>query len=344
MTETAVPQDAAPTPGEVTFYVCGYYEGGMRDFHLSLLREAVQNGENPVSFIRLTRAHPLKVVRAEHARHGVDDVRIMRTTSWFWRQVPKLLPIFSSRSFALRRKLGAQKMVITEQGLCYGLTSAANAGLAEIFYHDPEPHLSADTSLKRGWEQRTIRYTLEGKPWKALLIGSAEFRPVLEARAVAPVKLIHFPHFTRHLFPPGHLPPELKVRDYLFLYGRMDRYKGIYEWLTAQAAAPGGFDALPPIVLAGRVLDKRLLEFEDRVTIINRFISYEEVGPLFSHAAATVLPYQEVTHSGVGDISISFGKPTYLPDLPYFNERYADEPLARKLANLRTEQERAHAG
>lgn len=315
--------------GQRSLYVCGRYEGGMRDFHLSLMAEARAAGEEPVSVVRLTRKADLKELRAEHDRHGITRVHVLPTTAWWLRQAVKIVPIFALWAYWLRWRLGAKRMVITGEGFCFGSLPGFAARRAEIFYHDPDPHESADQGRKVQFENAYKARVHETKPWAALLIGAQEYQDRLAARAVAPVRLMAFPRFTRHLFPAGPTPAELAgVQDYILLYGRIDRYKGIYDWLVAQAPH---MDRLPPIVIAGRVVDTRVHEFADRATLIDRFILNEEVAALFDGAQAVVLPYTSVTHSGIGDIALSFDKPTYLPALPYFTARYVDEPLMRPL-------------
>lgn len=318
-----------------TLYACARYEGGMRDFHLSLMHEAIPAGEAPISLVRLTRPSDIAEVRAEHIRHGIDRVYILSTTAWWKKQLVKVVPIFALLAYWLRWRLGAQRMVITGEGFCFGMVPGFAARLTEIFYHDPEPHESAHQGKKAVFENAYKKRVHEDKPWAAILIGSKEYFDRLSARVGSPVKLIPFPRFTRHLFPDGTAPPELRVTCYILLYGRIDRYKGIYDWLLSHA---DHLDTLPPIVLAGRVVDTRVMEFADRVTIINRFIANEEVSALFQGAQAVVLPYRSVTHSGIGDIAMSFGKLTYLPNLPYFTNRYSDEPLMRPLDSFQAEQ------
>lgn len=316
-----------------SLYVCARYEGGMRDFHLSLMHEAVAAGECPISVVRLTRAAKRADILDEHARHGVERVYILSTTAWWLKQLVKLIPVFAIWAYWLRWRCAVQRMVITGEGFCFGLVPAFAAKWSEIFYHDPDPHESSDQSAKVAWENAYKARVHETKPWRAVLIGAAEYQDGLAARTRAPVQLIPFPRFTKHLFPTGHPPAELNGQTgYILLYGRVDRYKGIYDWLTDQSPY---LDQLPPIVVAGRIIDDRVLAFSDRVTLIDRFILNEEVAALFSGARAVVLPYHSVTHSGIGDIAMSFGKPTYLPELPYFLDRYGTDPLMCRVGEFR---------
>lgn len=323
-------------------FACGDYNAGMRDFHLSLLHEAKARGERPVSVVRLTRRRQRAEVVAEHARHGLEPPHIALAGNWLLRQTGKVIPLFMLRCCWLKARLRAGRMVISSEGYCFGWLPRRLVRQTEVFFHDPEPHLTAQSSFLVRAGDAFKRWFHERRPWKALLVGSAEHVAPLQARARAPIVLMPFPRFTRHLFPPGTPPPELAgapgaAEGYLLIYGRVDRYKGIFEWLSGQKAADGGLTALPPVVIAGRIVDDRVRSFAGEVTLIDRFIENEEVGPLFAGAAAVVMPYLTVTHSGVGDIAISFGKPAYLPPLPYFTARYEGEALARPLAELRAD-------
>lgn len=316
-----------------SLYVCGRYEGGMKDFHLSLMRDN-SSDKKIVSFVRITRSCDISEVISEHERHGITEIHIMRNSSWWFRQLVKVLPIFALKAYWLKMKTKSSKMVITAEGFCFGLLPCFVTRNSEIFYHDPVPHVSSVTSFKVKFENYYKKIVHEKKVWSNLLVGSKVFVKPLSAKVNSPVLCIPFPRFSRQLFPEGQLISELKVEGYLLVYGRIDRYKGVYEWLVDISDS---LDSLPPIVLAGRVVDERVFEFLPHIIIIDRFILNEEVSTIFEGAIAVVLPYKSVTHSGIGDISISFGKPTYLPSLEYFVNRYQNEKLFRQLANLKAD-------
>jgi glycosyltransferase involved in cell wall biosynthesis len=190
-----------------------------------------------------------------------------------------------------------------------------------VFAHDPAPHESAENSLAAWLRRLYFRFIYYRKRWRAVIVGSERNREVLQAGGCAsPTAVQPFPVFGSDLFeqtPPEETPELGNVRGYILFFGRVDVYKGVHDWLAEQA---GDLDR--PIVIAGRVIDDRVLRFDDRAIFINRFIRNGEVAELFGRAAALICPYLSATHSGVVDLGLSYGLPVYVSQIPYFIERY----------------------
>lgn len=318
-------------------FASGWYDKGMRDFHLALMQEWPDC--DPVSVVRVTYGLDPAQLAEEHRNHGVGKVHAV-TMKGTMRHLSRLLPLFSFYVVYHWLRYRPERIVITNDGYCFwSIPSVFLKRRASIFYHDPKPHESAVARSRMArFENAYKHWVHRRKRWKSVLIGSEEYLAELRRHAASPVELIAFPRFTKYLFPQSDLPPEAAPPGYVLIYGRIDTYKGIYDWLTEVSPH---FGEIPRILLAGLVVDKRVYEFEGpAVQIIDRFIDVEEVWGLFEGARAVVLPYKTVTHSGIGDIAISFGKDTYLPDLDYFNTRYVGDANARPLAAFAAEMRR----
>ncbi|MEM1314078.1 MAG: hypothetical protein AAGI51_05955 [Pseudomonadota bacterium] len=312
--------------------VSGWYEVGMRDFHLAWCGE--QPAGSVVSVVRVCSDRPRAQIEAEHRRFGVERVHVLRARGAAMRQLTKFLPILLIWTLILRARYGAERIRVTYDGFGFWATPPWIARRrVEHFVHDPEPHESGANPLWLGVYRRYSDWLLFRRRWRALVVGAEAYAAPVEAKCAgrSPVRHDRFPRFDRRLFDRGAAPEGLPRRPYVLFFGRVDRYKGVAEWL-----ADWPFDApgAPPVVVAGAVLDERVRRFSDRATLLDRFVAPEEAPALFDGAAAVALPYRSVTHSGVVDIARSFGKPVYVSDLPFFEERYRDDPQVRPMAAL----------
>ncbi len=112
-------------------------------------------------------------------------------------------------------------------------------------------------------------------------------------------------------------PPEIKhEKDYLLFFGRIDKYKGISNLLKAYCNVSD--EALPLVIAGGGQFteeEKSLIGNCGNLTVINRYITDEEMKWLLHHMTAAVLPYIEATQSGVIPLSYLFGKPVLVSDV-----------------------------
>ncbi|MEM9515319.1 MAG: hypothetical protein AAGA42_10735 [Actinomycetota bacterium] len=313
----------------VTLYVCGRYDGGFRDYQLAELRNT---GSRSVAVVRLTRDDSAQHARAELHHAGADVVYTLRTTNRVVRNLAKIVPALPIAVAVAAWKHRPTRIIVTAEGFCFwSVPSAVLRRWVEVFYHDPTPHESAADGAKHRFEIGYRRWVHERKRWKNVLVGwSGHVAPTAE-RCASTVDVLPFPPYYREMFPPARRFDEATNDGYLLVYGRLDAYKGVYEWL--QEVDPH-LDRLPPIVVAGRVVDERIFEFADDITIVDRYIEIGEVHDLFDRASAVVLPYTSVTHSSIPSIAGAFGKPTYLSDLGYFRDLHGNDEHARPLDAL----------
>ena len=119
-------------------------------------------------------------------------------------------------------------------------------------------------------------------------------------------------------------PKEVSCENAFYLFfGRMDKYKGIENLLQAYTKDA---DNMPyELVLAGSgVLNEKeealIASCPQKVTLVKRYISDEEMVWLYKHARCVVLPYIEASQSGVLSMAYHFGKAVIASDLEGLKE------------------------
>ena len=97
---------------------------------------------------------------------------------------------------------------------------------------------------------------------------------------------------------------------YYLFFGRLEKYKGLCGFLKAYNEYK---DTKYDLVIAGNGVlteeEQRLISTNERVLLIKRYISDEEMKWLFENSKASVLPYIEASQSGIIPISYSYSKP-----------------------------------
>jgi glycosyltransferase involved in cell wall biosynthesis len=304
---------------DATVFTCGWYHAGIRDYHLAMLREHAHRA--PVSIVRITDGRDAAMIKAENARFGAARTYVFRSRGPILRNLAKLLPIFPLFVLMVMLREGRRGQFITHDGFCFWSVPSIFLRNAQLFAHDPKPHESAERPAAASFRRRYFRFVYFVKRWKSIVVGAEANRAVMLAGGCAsPVAVSPFPHFDSSLFEGVAQIPELEgARGYILFFGRVDIYKGVYDWLVANP----DLIAARKVVIAGELIDTRVTEFADRITLIGRFIKPEEVPHLFQGAAALICPYLSATHSGIPDLGISFGAPVYVSSIPYFDERYA---------------------
>jgi len=97
--------------------------------------------------------------------------------------------------------------------------------------------------------------------------------------------------------------------SYFLFFGRISKYKGIEFLINSYS----NYNSLtkPELIIAGNgKLDFDITDCNmDRITIINRYITSEEMIGLIKNSLAIVIPYSDSTHSGVVATAYAFNKP-----------------------------------
>jgi glycosyltransferase involved in cell wall biosynthesis len=99
-------------------------------------------------------------------------------------------------------------------------------------------------------------------------------------------------------------------------FGFVRRYKGLVHLLRAVPAAAALVPGLQLMVVgefwddvSEYLMEIARLGIEDRVTVVDRYVSNEEVPLYFAAADLVVLPYETATGSGVVQVAYSFSRP-----------------------------------
>lgn len=103
---------------------------------------------------------------------------------------------------------------------------------------------------------------------------------------------------------------EIIEENEILFFGRIEPYKGLDVLLSS---APIIFKTLPDwrmvIAGSGSLGPYQNLIKDKRITVINRYISDEEVQQLMGRAKIIALPYKSATQSGIVPIAYAMGKP-----------------------------------
>jgi glycosyltransferase involved in cell wall biosynthesis len=100
-------------------------------------------------------------------------------------------------------------------------------------------------------------------------------------------------------------------------FGLIRPYKGIPYLIRAFGDLPEEAAHNARLLLVGEVWEDRAAvedaiassPYRDRITLVDRYVSDEEVGMYFSSADIVVLPYLRASQSAVAHVAMAFGKP-----------------------------------
>jgi glycosyltransferase involved in cell wall biosynthesis len=115
----------------------------------------------------------------------------------------------------------------------------------------------------------------------------------------------------------------------LLFFGRISAYKGVEVLLNSMSDV---FDKFPltHLVIAGRSINNYKLpqevlnKFPDKITVLNRHISNEELVRLIGEAKFVICPYIEATQSGVLMTSFALNTPVLASAVGSFEEYIVD--------------------
>ncbi len=113
-------------------------------------------------------------------------------------------------------------------------------------------------------------------------------------------------------------PKELSKEDeFILFFGRIDKYKGIGNFLKCFLKIENDIKFKFIIAGAGMFSDeeKELINSSKKTITINRYISDEEMLYLFKKCKCVVLPYIDATQSGVIPIAYKLGKPVIVSNV-----------------------------
>jgi glycosyltransferase involved in cell wall biosynthesis len=115
-------------------------------------------------------------------------------------------------------------------------------------------------------------------------------------------------------------------------FGLIRPYKGIPNLIKAFGELPGELAKKSRLLIAGEIWEDResvmdaiaSSRYSDRITLVDSYISDDEVPLFFSSADVVVLPYLRASQSGVAHIAMSFRKPIVVSKVGGLEESMAD--------------------
>ncbi|MFH1641558.1 MAG: glycosyltransferase [Nanoarchaeota archaeon] len=145
-------------------------------------------------------------------------------------------------------------------------------------------------------------------------------------------KIFVVPHGPyNHYFPKKIKKNKKKIFDILF-FGLVRNYKGLKYLIEAFDKIPKGLISNFRLNIIGEIWDEKetiysMIEdspYSNRIRLVNRYVSDEEVNLYFTLADVIVLPYIRASQSGVAQIAVSYGKPIIATDLVSLKEALHD--------------------
>lgn len=132
--------------------------------------------------------------------------------------------------------------------------------------------------------------------------------------------IIHFGKFeTYSLFKPA--PIKDLPKKYILFLGVINEYKGIEIMYDLVRAYPEDYKDVQ-FVIAGKgyvpIIDK--MKEDNHFTIINRYISNEELAYLFEKSFFVICPYKSISQSGIPQTAFVFNKPILSSNIESFKE------------------------
>ena len=125
--------------------------------------------------------------------------------------------------------------------------------------------------------------------------------------------------------PYNHSIKEIKIKKNknifnILFFGLIRNYKGLEYLLEAFNKIPQELIGNFRLNVVGEIWDNREKiysaiensKYRDKIKLINKYVSDEDVNKYFTLADVVVLPYTRASQSGVAQIAVSYGKPVII--------------------------------
>jgi glycosyltransferase involved in cell wall biosynthesis len=220
----------------------------------------------------------------------------------------------------------------------FGLYPFLNKTKLVITLHDPKPHTGENS-----WKT-FLKFNLFIPKAKAFILYAQFSKTLLQKtfpKVNVPINCIQLLPFS---FMRNYLPKERKSDNSILFFGRLSPYKGVDILIKA---IPMVLEKYPnqQFVIAGSTsydfnFDETLISrIKNNITIINKYLSLDEIAVLIDRSAFVVCPYRDATQSGVLSTTFAFGKTAITSNVGSFSEYITDginglisEPEASDLA------------
>jgi glycosyltransferase involved in cell wall biosynthesis len=197
-----------------------------------------------------------------------------------------------------------------------------------------------DARLHPGWEKeyllKFIRYWVIKKSKKIFVHGRTSKRILMENYDIPDDKIYSIPIGEHNVAPfKKFVKKNVKEEKAILFFGWIAPRKGLEYLIEAMPKiskeVPGS-----KIIIAGKTGDpgsinteyfkkcQNLINNKDNFEIYDEYISYEFGAKLFQRCCVVVLPYVEITQSGVVPVAYSFKKPVVVTDVGALKEVVED--------------------
>ncbi|MGA9139544.1 MAG: glycosyltransferase [Methanocella sp.] len=124
----------------------------------------------------------------------------------------------------------------------------------------------------------------------------------------------------------------IDAENIILSFGLIRPYKGIPYLIKAFGDMPAEEAQKSRLLLVGEIWEDRASvedaiassPYRDRITLVDRYVSDDEVGKYFSAADIVVLPYLRASQSAVAHVAMAFGKPIVVSRVGGLQESMAD--------------------
>jgi len=164
--------------------------------------------------------------------------------------------------------------------------------------HDPKPHLGYGGS--EFTKRMLARYS------RRIFVHYSFNRAMAIELGYDPAKLVVIPHGNYNFFE-RYKRSDIVTRRMVLFWGHIQPYKGVHTLIDAAEWLPSNVEIV--IAGSGAGIYRPRVNNDARFSIIDKFLSEQEIAELFQAAAVIVLPYLEATQSGIVPVAYTFSKP-----------------------------------
>ena len=123
----------------------------------------------------------------------------------------------------------------------------------------------------------------------------------------------------------GNLPKQEKSLLPIILFvGRVSKYKGVELLMEAIKNVPE--ETYEKLIIAGKWAYDTPIDYNhNKITIIDKWLSNDEILEYIAQSTIMVFPYLEATQSGVATLAINYEKPSIVTKVGAFAEQFTDD-------------------
>lgn len=180
--------------------------------------------------------------------------------------------------------------------------------------HDPIPHLG-DSIRKKIATRILARFS------RRIFVHYKYNFKMAESQGYDPSKLVVIPH-GNYSFYEKYGKPGVRSRRMVLFWGRIRAYKGVETLIDCARFLADDVE----IVIAGEGagIYRPTTANDSRITLIDRFLTDEEIAELCQQCSVVATPYVEATQSGIVPVAYAFSKPVVTTDVGALPEQVED--------------------